>query len=194
MQPFPGADEGSTGQPPNDNGQITTATMMWTDANQKTFMDIIEKYPGVLAMSLAGHTHMDEFRLISPGNTLAITAGISPCFGNNPAYKLFSLDSLSLAPADYSAVNFNLQATPSQFNNYYTFSEAYNLEGPLATSLEELFPKLLASTAAQKQYQGAFYSGNTTSNNPITSTNWPVYWCGIGYMDQQEFLTAVNNF
>ena len=43
------------------------------------------------------------------------------------------------------------------------------------------------------QYQGAFYSGNNTVN-PITSTNWPVYWCGIGYMDEQEFFTAVNAF
>ncbi len=196
MHAPPGVDEGTTGQLANDNGQITTATMMWTDANQTTFMGIIEKYPGVLAMSLAGHTHMDEFRLMSPGNALAITAGISPCFGNNPAYKIFTLDSLSLAPTDYSAVNCNLQVMPSQFNSYYTFSQAYDLEGPLTTSLVELFPTLLASTAAQEQYQGAFHSGNSTSNtaNPITATNWPVYWCGIGFMDQQEFLTAVNAF
>jgi hypothetical protein len=193
MHAPPGADEGTTGQPSNDNGQITTATMMWTSANQATFMGIIEKYPGVIAMTLAGHTHMDEFRLMSPGNALAITAGISAFFGNNPAYKIFAMDRLSLAPFDYSAVNCNLLATPSAFSGYYTFSQAYGLEGPLATSLTELFPALLASNAAQQQYQGAFRSGNNTSN-PITSTSWPVYWCGIGYMDQQEFFTAVNAF
>jgi hypothetical protein len=192
MHAPPGADEGTTGQPANDNGKITTATMMWTDANVTTFLGIIEKYTGAIAMSLAGHTHMDEFRLMSPGNALAITAGISPCFGNNPAYKIFTLDSLSLAPVDYSAVNCNLLAAPSQFNSYYTFSEAYDLEGPLANSLAKLFPALNASNATQEKYRGAFHSGNNTSN-PITSTNWPVYWCGIGYMNQQEFLTAVNS-
>jgi hypothetical protein len=193
MHAPPGADEGTTGQPANDNGKITTATMMWVDTNQTTFMGIIEKYPGVIAMTLAGHTHMDEFRLMSPGNTLAITAGISPCFGNNPAYKIFTLDSLSLVPADYYSVNCNLLATPSQFDSYYTFSQAYELEGPVATSLATLFPTLIASNAAQKQYQGAFCSGNNTYN-PITSKNWPVYWCGIGYIDEQEFFTAVNAF
>jgi hypothetical protein len=193
MHAPPGADEGTTGQSPNDNGQIAKATMMWTDANQTTFMGILGKYPGVIAMSLAGHTHMDEFRLMSPGDTLAITAGISPCFGNNPAYKIFTLDSLSLAPVDYSAVNCDLQATPAQFNNYYTFSQAYGLKGPLGTSLVALFPTLRASSSAQKQYQGTFHSGNDSSN-PITSANWPVYWCGIGFMGQQEFLTAVNAF
>ncbi len=193
MHAPPGAVESTTGGPANDNGQIAAATMMWVDIHQETFMGIIEKYSGVIAMSLAGHTHMDEFRLMSPGNALAITAGISPFFGNNPAYKIFTLDSLSLAPTDYSVLNFNLLATPAVFSNYYTFSQAYKLEGPLAASLAALFPALIASNAAQNQYRGAFYSGNTTGN-PITNLNWPVYWCGIGFMDEQEFFTAVNAF
>jgi 3',5'-cyclic AMP phosphodiesterase CpdA len=195
MHAPPGAVENTTAQSANGNGQITAATMMWVDSNQKRFMGIINKYPGLIVMSLAGHTHMDEFRLMSPGNALAITAGISPYFGNNPAYKIFALDSLSLAPTDYSAVNFNLLALPlpSQFTNYYTFSQAYELAGPLAASFSELFLALLASNAAKMQYEGAFYSGNTALS-PINSTNWPIFWCGIGFMDQNEFLTAVNTF
>jgi 3',5'-cyclic AMP phosphodiesterase CpdA len=193
MHAPPGADEATTGAPANDNGQIAAATMMWTDAHQTTFRGILAKYPGVIAMSLAGHTHMDEFRIMSVGNALVVTAGISPVFGNNPAYKIFALNGLSLAPTDYSTVNCDLLVTPSQFNNYYTFSQAYDIEGPLAASLAGLFPTLIASNAAQKQYQSAFLSGNNTSN-PITGMNWPVYWCGIGFMDQQEFYTAVNTF
>jgi len=191
MHAPPGAVESTTGA--SDNGQITAATMMWVDSNQDKFMGILEKYPGVIAMSLAGHTHMDEFRLMMPGNALAITAGISPFFGNNPAYKIFTLDGVSLAPTDYTAVNCNLLVTPAAFTSYYTFSQAYELEGPLAISFAELFPALIASNAAKMQYQGAFYSGNNTYN-PVTSTNWPVYWCGIGYMDEQEFFMAVNAF
>ncbi len=193
MHAPPGADEATTGGTTNDNGQITTATMMWVEAHQTRFMGIVQKYPGVIAMSLAGHTHMDEFRLMSPGITLEITAGISPCFGNNPAYKIFTLDGLKLAPVDYSAVNCNLQVPSVLFNNYYTFSQAYGLEGPLATSLSALFPKLLPSGVAQRHYQEAFYSGNETFNS-ITGTNWPVYWCGIEFMDEEEFFTAVNAF
>ena len=194
MHAPPGAVESTTGEQPNDNdGQITLATMMWADNYQEQFMGIVEKYPGVISMSLAGHTHMDEFRLMSPGNALAITAGISPFFGNNPAYKIFALDSLSRAPTDYSAVNCNLSAASPQFASYYTFSQAYDLDGPLAASLAELFPALIASKAAQTQYQSAFFSGNNASN-PITSLNWPVYWCGIGFINEQEFFTAVNAF
>jgi sphingomyelin phosphodiesterase acid-like 3 len=193
MHAPPGAVEGTTGEPANDNGQITAATMMWAENYQEQFMGIIGQYPGVIAMSLAGHTHMDEFRLMSPGNALAITAGISPFFGTYPAYKIFALDSVRLTPTDYSAMNCNLLATPPQFNSYYTFSQAYDLEGPLAASLARLFPTLIASNAAQNQYRGAFYSGNNAAN-PITNLNWPVYWCGIRYMDETEFIAAVNAF
>jgi hypothetical protein len=90
-------------------------------------------------------------------------------------------------------VNCNLLAAAAAFSSYYTFSQAYDLEGPLAASLPELFSTLLASNAAKTQYQGAFYSGNNTLN-PITGANWPVYWCGIGYMDEQDFFNAVNTF
>lgn len=188
-----GADEGTTGQPSNDNGQIASATMMWVDTNQATFLGILEKYPGVVAMSFAGHTHMDEFRIMSPGNALALTAGISPVFGNNPAYKIFAMDRVSLAPTDYSALNCNLSATQAGFGSYYTFSRAYDAAGPLATSYAELFAALRVSSAAEQQYQAAFYSGNA-SNNAITATNWPVYWCGIGFMKQTDFFAAVNAF
>jgi 3',5'-cyclic AMP phosphodiesterase CpdA len=192
MHAPPGAVEDTTAESPNDtNGQIAAATMMWTDSNQEQFMGIIEKYPGVIAMSLAGHTHMDEFRLMSPGVALAVTAGISPYFGNNPAYKIFTLDGVSLAPFDYSAMNYDLSTTPAAFSDYYKFSQAYELVGPLAMSLPELFPTLQASGAAKTQYQGAFYSGTLS---PINSTNWPVYWCGIGYMDETDFIAAVNSF
>jgi hypothetical protein len=134
---------------------------------------------------------MDEFRLMSPGVALAVTAGISPYFGNNPAYKIFTLDGVSLAPFDYSAMNYDLSTTPAAFSDYYKFSQAYELVGPLAMSLPELFPTLQASGAAKTQYQGAFYSGTLS---PINSTNWPVYWCGIGYMDETDFIAAVNSF
>ena len=200
MHAPPGAVEGTTGKQPNDNGQIAVATMMWAENNWEQFLGIIEKYPGVIAMSLAGHTHMDEFRMMSPNNALAITAGISPFFGNYPAYKIFTMDGVRLAPTDYVAVNCNL-ATTSQFNNLYIFSQAYALEGPLANSFAALTPALLASSAAKSQYQGAFNSGNNALNsstganwNPITSLNWPVYWCGIEYMDETGFFNAVNNF
>ena len=43
------------------------ATMMLKPEYQASFLQILSKYPGIITLTLAGHTHMDEFRKISGG-------------------------------------------------------------------------------------------------------------------------------
>jgi hypothetical protein len=41
---------------------------------------------------------------------------------------------------------------------------------------------------------GQYNSGNNVAPwNPITPANWPVFACGIGKMDQAEFIECVNS-
>jgi sphingomyelin phosphodiesterase acid-like 3 len=193
MHAPPGADEGTTAQSVQANGQIASAAMMWEANYQATFMQVLSKYPEVITMTLAGHTHMDEYRIMSAGNVVEITPGISPCFNNDPAYKIYRLNRNTLAPSDYSSLNYDLTTMPAQFNNYYTYSQAYPLAGSLESSLERLFPKLAADAASQASYRGHFYSGNN-SMNPITNTNWPIYWTGIGIMSEKDIVAGVNSY
>jgi hypothetical protein len=140
---------------------------------------------------------------------------ITPCFGENPAFKIFTLTGNTLTPTDYTSLNFDLAASPqpTQFNSYYTFSTAYSLRGPLNASLLQLYPQLendilLTKTqpkAQQALYIGQYNSGNATLQNPnsqppgapwnpITNTNWPVFACGIGKMAQLDFEDCVNSY
>jgi hypothetical protein len=189
----PGADEGTTASSASSNGQITSASMMWNSAYQATFLEILAKYPGLIALTLAGHTHMDEYRIMSPGNSLEITPGISPVFKNDPAFKVFTFSLDTLRPIDYSSMNYDLSAMPAEFNHYYTFSTAYSEQGTLSDSLARLFPRLVNSQAQQALYRSYYYSGNVSSAS-ISNATWPVYWAGIGKMTQQEIIDAVNSY
>jgi hypothetical protein len=189
----PGADQGTTAKSVNASGHLASSTMMWEPNYQATFLQTVAKYPGVIALTLAGHTHMDEYRIMSAGNVVEIIPGVSPCFGNNPAYKVFAMDSTSLAPADYSSLNYDLTKMPAQFNSYYKCSDAYPLKGSLGSSMELLYPQLATSSALQSLYRGYYYSGNNAAN-PITNTNWPVYWAGIHSMWAQDLTNAVNSY
>ena len=193
MHAPPGADEGTTAKSVQANGHLPSSTMMWEPNYQASFMQILSKYPGLISMTLAGHTHMDEYRIMMPGNVLEIVPGISPVFGNDPAYKIFDVDRLTLAPADYSAVHCNLAVAPSTFSDYYKYSDVYPLKGSLGKSLEALYPGLPADSALQALYRGYYYSGNSVAS-PITNTNWPVYWGGIGNMWAQDLTNAVNSY
>jgi sphingomyelin phosphodiesterase acid-like 3 len=195
MHAPPGADIGTTAKPANvdSNGHIASATMMWNPDYQASFLQILSKYPGITTLMLAGHTHMDEYRILPSSDVVEITPAIAPYFGNNPAYKVFTFSGDTFKPADYSSLNYDLATNPGQFNSYYTFSTAYSMQGLLNASLMQLTPSLVTNDAKQSLYRGYYYSGHNASN-PITDTNWPVYWSGIGKMDQQELIDSVNSY
>lgn len=193
MHAPPGADEGTTATSVQGNGQITSATMMWEANYQAEFMRVLGKYPGVITLALAGHTHMDEYRVISGSNIVDVIPGISPCFGNNPAYKILCLNRGALAPTDYDCLNYDLASLPDQFSGYYTFSQAFSAAGSLANSQKWLFPRLAGDPKLQALYRGYFCLGNNKAN-PIADANWPVFWSGIGNMTAAEMVASVNSY
>ncbi len=199
------------------NGKIQSATMMMYQSYQASFLQILAQYPGLITMTLGAHTHMDEYRILSPSIVLDQVPSITPCFGENPAFKIFTLAQDTLAPTDYSSLNYDLSKVPlpAEFSSYYTFSAAYSLQGPLGASLVQLYPELannVALTSApatpnanaqQTAYMAQYNSGNPAWNpagkppafwNSVTPANWPVFACGIGKMTQLDFEDCVNSY
>jgi hypothetical protein len=174
--------------------------MMWNQNYQTSFLQILSKYPGLIIQMLTAHTHMDEYRIVSPGILADTTPSIAPYFGNNPAFKVFTFSGDTFKATDYTSLNYDLATMPGQFNSYYTFSTAYLMQGFLNDSLLQLYPELVTDNAKQALYRGHYFSGHNytvpVGNEfyPITDKTWPVYWCGIGHMDEQEFIDCVNSY
>jgi hypothetical protein len=157
----------------------------------------------VITFTLGGHTHRDEFRVLSPDQVLDIAPSISPYFGNDPAFEIFAFTQGTFVPMDYQSLNYDLAAAPAQFNPYYTFSSAYSMQGFLGSSLEQLYPALRTDSAKQALYMGQYNSGNngqyssagaSANWNPISDANWPVFACGVGKMAQADFIDCVNSY
>jgi hypothetical protein len=76
------------------------------------------------------------------------------------------------------------------------------VQGLLIDSLTQLNPLLVTNFSKQSLYKDNYFSGhtytvptaNTYMNWPITYANWPVVWCGIGKMDQADFVSCVNSY
>lgn len=187
-----------------DNGRIPSAEMMWYPDYQARFLKILSNYPGIISLALAGHTHMDEYRILPSSPALGITPAISPWFGNNPAFKVFTVSRASWRPTDFSSLNYDLAANPATFDKYYNFSTAYSARGLLDSSLRQLTPALVTDTAKQALYRGHYYSGNDSpvpvtypygnAYTPITDTTWPVYWSGIGHLVEADIVAGVNTY
>ena len=175
------------------SGQLTGVTMMWYDEYQTSFLSILAEYPGLISFALAGHTHMDEYRILSPECVLDVTPGISPVFGNDPAYKIFTVDNGTFAPVDYRSIKYPLAAAPNSFSDYYLFTQAYSMPSCSTASLIQLIPELAANSAAQALFRSYYYSGSA-SQNTITTLNWPVYWSCVGNVTELDFINGFNTY
>lgn len=199
----PGANsQGMAGDTP---GQLAedNVSMNWDPNLQAMFMKTLEKYPSVVTLMLAGHTHMDEYRILPSGNVLEQLPGISPCFGNNPAYKVLTITQGTFFPKDYQSFSYDLSAVPmpAQFQSLYQFSTTYGSLGTLDSSLQQLYPQLLRGGSESNNYAYYYASGSTAKNpetnapwNPISAGNWPIFSCTIGQVDGPEYVACVDSY
>jgi hypothetical protein len=142
---------------------------------------------------LAGHTHMDEYRILPTGNVLEQLPSISPCFGNNPAFKVLTIAKDTLTATDYESFYYNLANPPDQFAGLYQLSAAYDISGPLNSSLQELYPELVGNPTQRGAYIYYYDSGNTALN-PINGVNWPIFACTISKTDEPDYINCVNTY
>ncbi len=186
----PGADIFTTKDLVDAQGQIGSAAMGWKADPQARFLRILAAYPEIVSAMFAGHTHMDEYRL--PFGLLEVSPSVSPVFGNDPAFKTFTVsDGGDLL--DYTSTNLALGRTDATFATSYTFSTTYPVSGILQSALPRLFPLLVSSPALEASYRLRYYSGHDAAS-PITDRNWPVYWCGIAAMAERDVVDCVNGY
>ena len=60
---------------------------MWREEDATAFASLAREYAATITMSFAGHTHMDEFRLIDGAGPVLVTPAVSPIFGQNPGFE-----------------------------------------------------------------------------------------------------------
>lgn len=178
------------------SGHLSDASLMWKADFQRSFTEILIEYSDTVVAMLAGHTHMDEYRLSAENGSYSngsviVTPGISPVFGNNPAFKVISVSADSWVPVDYYSLYNPLDAERQTFSTYYTFSNAYGLSGILDLAFAQLADEFDTEQTQWATYVTYYYSGNDDSN-PINDVNWPAYKCGITKMDKDDFIECVN--
>ncbi len=181
----------------DENGQLSNAQLMWHEAYNEKFLKIVSKYGDVISVIHAGHSHMDEFRLVEGANgvevPVEVTPSISPVFGNNPGYRVIELQTDGASIENYQAFTLPLQETSGAFAESYDFQEQYGLSAPDGTGLPELYTQLHKNASSKATYIAHYY-GDVASGNGITDLNWPVYYCGIDNMRKDSMMDCVNKY
>jgi sphingomyelin phosphodiesterase acid-like 3 len=195
----PGADAyGTVSRYMDESGHISDAAMLWKEDYQERFLEIIRPYGDMIEAGFAGHTHMDEYRIMlheggESSGTILFSPSVSPQYGNNSGFKVFTVSTADWGLQDYRSVVFPFEIADPTFETYYTFSSAYHLGSPLEAALTELLPELVADEAQRMNYSRFYYSGHD-AGNPINDANWPAYWCAICTMSKDDYIGCVNGY
>jgi len=158
----------------------------WQDAYADLFLDLVAAYKDVLRGSYAGHTHMDDFRVVADASgtpilTTRIAPSVSPLFGNNPSFTVVLYDKEDAGIADYAAFYLSnlTKAGPAVAPEWpleYAFGETYGNRTYTPAGMISLTQRLRSDATVRSSYM-RYYAAQTTGQSPINANNWPAFTC-----------------
>lgn len=170
------------------------------EAYAQPFLALLEQYRDILQDSYAGHTHMDDFRVVTtqadkPILLTHITPAVSPIYQNNPGFGVVLYDRRSGDLIDYATVYLTNLASagrdePAAWAIEYTFKGAYGYTAYDPTTAAQLAQAIRTDAAVRDDYI-TFYPVTTASTNPpINQQNWRAYACAQTELSVEAFAAC----
>lgn len=166
----------------------------WKPVYSQAFENELQQYQSVITAILPAHIHMDALQIITLKEMadipVSFTSSVSPVYGNNPGFKVFSYD-----PETFKLRNFETYFTPlnnradhTEWNQEYNFNSIYQ---PTCQSCQvaEGIKNITANNVLATQYK-KYYS---VSNDIGTAQkSWlPYYWCDIRAVNRSKYKTCL---
>jgi sphingomyelin phosphodiesterase acid-like 3 len=175
----------------------------WQPAYNQKFINLVTQYSSTIVGSFAGHMHMDTFELIQSANQNAvsfvhITPAISPLFGNNPAFELFSYNRQSFALRDYTAYYLDLSSpaaqtnTPVKWQKEYSFIESYGQPIFGSSTLQAVHNGMPANQSGYLTRYETYHNVSNRDSPVVGPNNWRAYWCGITNLTETQYRSCVT--
>ena len=154
----------------------------WSRPALDGFVALASKYRDVVKVAITGHTHMDEFRVVTdqgePVTAVRISPAVTPLFGNNPSYTVFQYDRRGGAIKNYATYSVSSRAQAGDaaaWTRLYAFDSTYGYRDFTPRTVFELVNKTLTEDGqARKSYGDNFAAGGASA---ITSNTWTTFSC-----------------
>ena len=170
-----------------------TPVLMWKTQYTNTFNALMQQYASTVTVSLAGHTHADDFRLMASGASpyayVHITPAVSPMFTNNPAYESIRASALDATILDYSVIILPLGSPQPAWETEYTFSTAYGQPSYTPATVMAVRNAIQTDAATRALYM-RYYTASNPNSTMISSKSWFGYWCGTGARTAATFTSC----
>ena len=166
---------------------------MWAPEWNAAFDRVLERYRSTVLASFAGHTHVDDFRVLgAPGANqqfVLIDPAISPIYNQNPGFRIvdFKSDGTLADQITYFLTNL-MQAggkTRGRWRREYTFSQRWKARQLDGASLARIYDEI-ASRSTPRELWLRYYMVSSSAA-PIPARDVKGLYCAIEGLTQQDY-------
>ncbi len=169
-------------------GQHGRPVTFWQQTLTSRFAQLAERYAPTVQIIFAGHTHMDDFRIIRLNGEesllMKIAPSISPIFGTNPCYQTYQYDGSTGRIENYQSVFLPLNDTHgrtgadgrARWELEYDFGKIYRWPELNAATVEKLAEQIRTGAITRHRY-GEFYDSGGPTRFDAATIN--AYRCAI---------------
>jgi hypothetical protein len=172
------------------------AYLYWKDEYNDQYMNILDKYSDIIFTTMAGHTHMDDFKIhhtATSTSAIHISPSISPVFGNNPAFQIVEYNRNNANFTDYTTYYIDLEkADKAKWKGEYRFTESYPVKDMSAYGYDSLFVYICNNDKYFNNY-AKHYGASSTHATQISHGNWAWYNCGISSTLPNQYESCVKH-
>jgi sphingomyelin phosphodiesterase acid-like 3 len=176
------------------------AITFWRSDLNQTFVDLVKQYSDTIVVSFGGHIHMDNFQLVQSKQQAVsfvhVSPAISPKFGNNPGFEVFSYDRQSSMPLDYTTYFIDVTSAaakkgpPVTWPTEYSFVNDYKQPAYSTAALQAMYQLLPGNNSTWAKYL-KYYNVSRRGSVAISSTDRRAYWCGMANLIETDYLTCL---
>lgn len=177
----------------------TEPVTMWKARFEQRFESILNAHAQTVRANFAGHTHMDEFRLMGnnagSGMFVLLTPAVSPSNGENPAFRKLLIESdgtLSDAETYYLDLAKSNTIEFPDWEPEYSFYAAWQIPRIEWQSLQSIYQQSTARPEAEDKWV-RYYSVEHQSLKDLAPQSFRALHCAIGNTDPENYRTCFNN-
>lgn len=165
-----------------------SGTPLWKAPYLTKFLDLLNRYPGVANVNLAGHIHVDDFRLLNNSAFLVVCPAVSPITGQNPTFRTVTFDGHGNLQNQSTYYINNLAAPKWQLE--YDFAKTWRLRGLNAKNYSTLFSRFGADAKTTSRWLTLYSTSHAAAS--LTPETFRPYYCAETGLSADSYQSCLQ--
>lgn len=178
----------------NDSAALMKIVPMWKPIYTGQFAKLLAQYRDTVTISLAGHEHTDDFRLIA-GSVVLMTPGLSPIVGQNPAFRIVAFQRNGNLSDETTYYFSNLEmasgGTVPKWKLEYDFAQTWGLRPLNFKNFNQLYRRIENGSAVRDRWS-SLYSVSHPEGNNISRQVFSWLFCATGNVLEAGYRACVE--